>query len=839
MSLPTLLRLSLRYYSRHRLLAALCLLGISLGVGVVVAVELINQSAFSSLASSVDFLSGKATHSVVSTYGRINERLFVDIWMDSDVQAASPVIEVMGTASETGDEPIRFLGLDPLLDAQFRDLGPGGNHQEDFVRFLTSEVPSVLLSEKLLKRHGLKAGDSLTILTAGVEKQALIRGVLPGVERIPLGDNVGVLDIAAAQEVFGRVGYLDRIDVVARGNADGLRARLPPGLALTDRTERKSALQAMLYSFQLNLAAMSLLALFVGIFLIYNFSMFSVLSRREDLSLLLTLGSERKELLAAFLTESVVLATVGSLLGIGFGFMVAWLSIERVSASISEIYFYVSVGTVRLKAPTVLAGLGVGFLATFLGTALPALEVTTAPPVLGMKRRTIEDRAQGVKGLLLIAGVVCCGVALACVRASRLSVFWGFAGAFAMTLAFALFTPSFLSSFAHYFGMWLRSFFGSLTGFLAARSIRASLSRTSIAVAALAVALAMTIAVDTMIYSFRTSVQDWLEASLQGDLYVSPSTTKWAHPLPQALVEQLAADPRVKAMERYAAYQVRVHEREVRLRVLDGTVLKGHSKFHFLSGSAHAWDRLVAGGVFISESLSYRTGLEVGRGVLLNTPEGERNFPIVAVIREYSSDQGAILIDREVYERIWKDKRVQSVALFLRSGVSPEDVRRSITDAFPGLDRTISSNAKMKEDILAIFDQTFAPTATLKGVSLLVALLGVATALMAILMERSREMTLMGYLGLTTEEIARVNVYQALIMGLAAFFVAIGCGIILTYIIVYAINYRSFGWSIDIRLSSWIFLKTLLLTGVACLASAVYPTYQLVQNPRRAVLDEE
>jgi putative ABC transport system permease protein len=243
--------------------------------------------------------------------------------------------------------------------------------------------------------------------------------------------------------------------------------------------------------------------------------------------------------------------------------------------------------------------------------------------------------------------------------------------------------------------------------------------------------------------------------------------------------------------------------------------------------------------VFISESLSYRTGLHVGETVVIPTPAGERTFPIVAMTREYSSDQGAIHIDREVYESIWRDKRVQSVALFLRPGISHDEVRRSITGAFPELDRTIVSNTKMKEDILVIFDKTFAPTATLKGVSLMVALLGVATALMAILMERSREMTLMGYLGLTSKEIARVNVYQALIMGLAAFFVAVVCGIILTYIIVYAINYRSFGWTIDIRLSPWVLVKTLVLTGAACLASAVYPTYELVSNPGHALLEDE
>jgi putative ABC transport system permease protein len=595
----------------------------------------------------------------------------------------------------------------------------------------------------------------------------------------------------------------------------------------------------MLKSFQLNLAAMSLLALFVGVFLIYNFSMFSVLSRREETALLLTLGSDRRELVGAFLAESLLLAAVGSLLGIAFGYLVAWLSIEKVSSSISELYFYLRVQRVRLTLPTALTGVAVGFLATVVGTALPALEVAVTPPILGMKRRTIEDRAHGIKGLLLLGGSLWFIGALVAVWASRFSVFWGFVSAFGMTLAFALFTPSFLSPFTHYGGLWLRKAFGSLEGFLAARTIRASLSRTSIAVAALAVALAMTIGVDTMIYSFRKSVTKWLDGSLMGDLYVSPGTAKWGHPLPQSLVEKLLANPDVEAVERYATHEVTLRGRPVRLRVVDGRVLKYHSKFHFLERADRAWDRLMEGGAFISESLSHRVGLKVGERVVLKTPDGDRAFPIVAMVRDYSSDQGSIHIDRDVYEKIWRDNRVQSVAVFMKPAVPAEVVRKSIIRDFPELDRTVVSNTRMKRDILAIFDKTFAPTATLKGVSLLVALLGVATALMAILMERSAEITVLGYLGLTPGGIARMNVYQSLVMGLAAFLISIVCGLILTYIIVHAINYRSFGWSIDVSVNSWIFAKTLLLTTGACLAASVYPTYRLITRESITSLAEE
>lgn len=838
MTFSPLVKFNFRYYRRHSLLSLLCLMGISLGVGIVVAVELINNSALASFASSVDFLSGRATHSIVSDYGRIEEELFAQVWRNPRIKAASPVIQVMANTLETGDEPIRFIGIDPFLDAEFRAFTSAGNDERSLTEFLTSKTPALYLSERAMRRYGLKPGDTLTVLSAGVEKTAVILGSVPA-SGVKGAGNVAILDISAAQDLFGKTGYLDRIDIIVQGNPQGLLTGMPSSLRLTDANERKSTLKAMLYSFQLNLAAMSLLALFVGIFLIYNFSMFSVLSRREDMALLLTLGSDRRSLVGAFLAESLLLGTAGSLLGIAFGYLVACFSIDRVSSTISNLYFYVNVEGVQLTFPIVLGGLGVGFLATVVGTGIPALEVAVTPPILGIKRQSIEDRAHALKGLLLAGGLVLFVLALVGSWASRFSIFWGFASAFSMTLAFALFTPSVVSQFTHYGGIWFRRVFGSLEAFLAARTIRASLSRTSIAVAALAVALSMTIGVDTMIHSFRKSVDAWLEGTLQGDLYISPGTTRWGHPLPESLIDTLQQDSRVNAVERYSTYPVRLNGKPTKLRVVDATVLKSRSKFTFLKGRHNAWDKMKKGGVLVSESLGYRFGLGVGDSIELQTPLGKRSFPIVSVVRDYSSDQGTIQMDRDIYEGIWNDKRVQSVALFLKPGESSDEVRKSIAAAFPGLGRTIVSNSEMRSDILAIFDKTFAPTATLKGVSLLVALLGIATALMAILLERSREMAVLSYLGFTPSQLGKMNVYQALVMGLIAYIISIVCGLILTYIITNAINYRSFGWSIDIYLNPWVFAKAFALTCLACLASALYPTYKLVRAPSVPSLEEE
>ncbi len=890
--LSALIRFNLRYYRHHRVPAVLCLTGIALGVGIVAAVELINSSALSSLASTVDFLAGRATHSVVSAYAHIDEAAFARIWTDPAVQAATPIVEVIAPTVETPDHPVRFLGIDPFLDGEFRNLGPRAQVGGSLIDFVGGEPPGVYVSERLMERYGLGPGKTLTALIAGVEKRMKVLGSLPGgndpspgrsasgapavrdgstqirsagdhsgstatksgtdagsgndsprlehnVHHGRMDEHLAVVDISTAQELFGRLGRLDRIDLIVTGDSAELAQRLPQGLRLTDRTARKSALEAMLYSFQLNLAAMSLLAVFVGVFLIYNFSMFSVLSRREDMALLLTMGAHRNGLVVAFVFEALILAAVGSVLGICFGYLVAVLGMERVSSTISELYFQVQVSGVPLTTPIVLRGLAVGFVATLVGTGLPVWEVAATPPIFGMKRRTIEDRAHGIRGRLFVGGVVCLICSLVAAWASRFSVFWGFGAAFGITLGFAFLTPWVLSLLTLCIGRWLKVVCGSVSGFLAAATVRASLSRTSVAVAALASALSMTIGVDTMIHSFRESVTAWLDRALVGDLYISPETTKWGHSLPDSLVGALRRNPHVVHVERYAMHIVELRGRAVRLRVLDGAVLGRFSSPVFLAGKERAWENLIQGAVFVSEPLAFRFGVRVGDELELQTPDGARGFSIAAVVRDYSSDQGTIHMDREIYERFWKDPKVQSLAMFLQPGASAAVVTKEVAAQFPDLAKTIVSNAAMRREVMVIFDKTFAPTANLKGVTLLVALLGVATALMAILMERARDLKVMGHLGLTPWEMAKMYVFQGLIMGCVAFLIASVSGTVLTYIIVYAINYRSFGWSIDISLSFGIFCKIFLLTIAVCLASSIYPTYRLTRAVASPALGEE
>ena len=455
------------------------------------------------------------------------------------------------------------------------------------------------------------------------------------------------------------------------------------------------------------------------------------------MSLLLTLGSDRRDLVGAFLVESLVLGVAGSLAGIVFGYLMARFSIDKVSSTISELYFYVNVESIRLTTPVILIGLGVGFSATLIGTALPALEAAFTPPILGMKRRSIEDRAHGIKGLLFVSGLICFVAALAYRVGLTVFHILGICFGIRDDAGFCIFHTINSVSVHALFRHWVEAG-NRLVGRIPCRQNNSSITEPNQYSGGRARGSAF--------HDHRRGYYDTqfprigrgLARRISAGRSVHISCNHQVGPPTSAGPDRDIGEgqPRVDAVERYSAYDIYLANKPVRLRVVDGSVLQRHSRFHFIAGGKSAWDNLKKGGVFISESLGYRFGLGVGDKVVLATPEGKRSFPVVSIVRDYSSDQGAIQIDRELYERLWKDDRVQSVALFLRPGASAEEVRKSIVDQFPSLDRTIVSNAQMKDDALRIFDKTFAPTSTLKGVSLLVALLGIATALTAILMER-------------------------------------------------------------------------------------------------------
>jgi putative ABC transport system permease protein len=858
---PLLWRSSLRYLLRHPWQFGLAVLGVALGVAVVVSIDLANASAGRAFALSTEAVTGKATHQVVGGPGGLPDDAFRRLVVDAGIERAAPVVEDYVTIPRRPGQPARtfhLMGVDPFSEGPFRSYlsgTPGGSGTDragtDLGALLTRPGAAVL-PVATARELGLRTGDSLTVWAAGAERRIELAGTLePANEntRRAVADLL-VMDIAAAQELLGRVGHLDRIDLIVPEGAAGRRllaraaAVLPANAQILAAGGRTRTTEEMTRSFRLNLSALSLLALVCGLFLIYNTMTFSVVQRRGLIGTLRALGVTRREIFALVLGEALVVALLGTATGLGAGVLLGRGLVRLVTQTINDLYFVVSVRELTVPFATLLEGAAIGIGATLLAALVPALEATQAPPRAVLSRSALEarlrralPRASVLGGILLLLG----GGLLA-LPGELLAV--SFAGLFAVILGFALLAPVATVGLMRLLRRPLGAILGIL-GKMAANGVVASLSRTAVAIAALVVAVSVTVGVGVMIASFRQTVVRWLEMSLQADVFVSAPSRAGGFsgaaidPEVARRVAALAGVAQVNSIRRVEIPSV---SGPVRLVVV-GTTLKGIRRtFELKDGQpGRAWPAFQDGGaVLVSEPFAHRTGTGRGGTIRLHTERGDRDFAVAGVYYDYASDRGIVLMSRRTYLRWWNDPALSGFSLYLDPGADPDRavslLRRTI-GAEQGL--SIQSNRALKKISLEIFDRTFLITGVLRLLAGFVAFIGVLSSLMALQLERARELGVLRANGMTPGQVWQLVTTQTGLMGLAAGLLSLPVGLTLAAIMIYVVNRRSFGWTIRMDVGPQILLEALALALAAALLAGLYPAFKMARTSPAVALREE
>jgi len=406
-----------------------------------------------------------------------------------------------------------------------------------------------------------------------------------------------------------------------------------------------------------------------------------------------------------------------------------------------------------------------------------------------------------------------------------------FLGIFAVLLGVALVVPAAVVILVRGISPVLVLLFGGL-GRMAARTVVGALSRTSVAIAALMVALAVTIGVSLMISSFRGTVENWLGLTLRADLYVSAPQAGGTRPsaaLSRALVDRLVAVPGVQDVETFRAVTVQSEFGAIALSVADARRERDARLYRFADGTPQeVWRDVVDGAVLVSEPFAVRHALPVSGGqVEIATDRGSQIFPVVGVFYDYSSDQGVVLMSDTVYRRFWDDQAISSLGILTTAGAPVSDVAQGVRRALDGTGLLVQENAAIRSQALAIFDRTFAITAALRLLAVVVAFIGILSALMALLLERRRELATLQALGLEPGDLWRLAFLETGIMGLASGIFAVPIGYSLAVILVSIINLRSFGWSLQLASDPWLYVQAIGVGLGAALLAAVYPTWSL------------
>jgi putative ABC transport system permease protein len=840
----TLLLTGLRDLTRRPLHTGLMLLGVALGVAVVVAMDLANASAQRAFALSARAVFGRATHQVVGGPSGVPDSLLRALRVARRARAVAPVVEASGVSQTLAGESVRLLGVDPLAEGPFRDaLGSGALRSPAFGRLLT-EPGACAVGSELARRHGLALGDELRVQVGSrqlaLRVAALVETRSPD-EAAGL-DGLVLLDVGALQRLLGLGDRLTRIDLIASDRAARQIAQsLPPGLRLVSAGSAAQTAAQLTSAFELNLFALSLLALLVGTFLVYNTVTFAVVQRRALFGTLRSLGVSGRQILGMVLAETACAAALGSALGVALGDALGRAALAFVTRTINDLYYVVAVSHTSLGAPTLLKCVGLGLGAALVAALPPALEAARVEPAAALRPSELRAAAGRLLPRLALAGLLVggAGALVLALATRRLSL--AFAGLFGIVLGFCLCVPLLTTALLRLAEPVLGTLLGAL-GRIGARSIARSIERTGVAIAALMLAVSVTIGVGLMIESFRSTVVNWLDVTLSADLYVGvpgagPRDTST---LPPDAVSRVAAVPGVASVESYRRVRVMSPNGELLLGVRDLRRSASRALYRFAAGSAHdPWRRVLAGAVLVSEPFAHRHRVAQGDSIRILTDRGERSFPVAGVFYDYSTEQGLVLMSRTVYEGCFDDRGVSSIGVEVAAGADPDAVEAALREALAGSGLRVTPNRRLKRAALAVFDRTFAVTGALRLLALLVALIGVWSALMALQLERTRELGTLVAIGLTPGQLTLLSLVETGLMGLAAGVLSLPLGALLAALLVDVINVRSFGWTMPLELGPRMFAEALVLAVAGALLASVYPLLRLRRLEVAAALRQE
>lgn len=818
------------------------LLGISIGVAVAVGIDIANTSASRAFDLSTEAITGKATHYISGGSQGIDESIYVDLRRTGVEVPIAPIITDYVTSPSMDNTTLQLLGIDPFSEAPFRNyLGDEeGVVLDELTSFLTYPN-SVLLSEQMAETYGLDLGEIFEIEYAGRVLEVSIAGLLQPADNLTRQaiDGLLLVDIATAQEIVGRLGQVDRIDLIVAESDDSSLERiqdiLPSGILVLPNAVRSGAIEQITAAFRLNLTALSLLALVVALFLIYNTMTFSVVQRRPLFGTLRSLGVTRQEIFLMVVSEAFVIGFIGAVIGILIGIIMGRGAVGLVSQTINDLFFVTTVRDLPIPLISLVKGFVLGIVATVITAAFPAWEAASVSPRTALSRANLESKAQRVVYWLGIAGVIIILIGIIVLALSYTSLILSFAGTFAIIFGFAILTPTFT--------IWLMSAASKLTsriwgllGRMAPREVVNSISRTSIAVAALMVAIAVTIGVSLMVNSFRFTVDTWMNQILHGDIYVSVPGATVSQPLQ-------AIDPQViPVLEQWEGVQ--------RVDLLQNALVDspagpiqisannnpndGMEQLYRASEYApgEIWGAVEQGAVLVSEPLATRLNLPLKGGVLpLYTQAGLQDFPIAGIYYDYASSQGNAILSLEQYRQYWDDDQVSAAAIILEPGVDVQATADPLKARLAEIQiLLVRPNQVLREDALEVFDRTFAITSALQLMTTIVAFVGVLSAMMSLQLDKQRQLGILKAIGLTGRQVWRLITLETGLMGTVAGLLSMPTGYVLALILVFIINRRSFGWTLQMQLTPEPFIQAFVIAVSAAVLAGLYPALRIIRR---------
>ena len=825
--------------ARHLALARgrtlLTLLGICIGVAAVVGITSLNASVLSAFNNMVESISRSSDLQVSSGEAGLPDTVLEQVRNTPGVATASPLLENTVMDPDTGDR-IMVLGIDFLGSDPFRGLAEkegGQNIVDDEMAFLNAPN-AILLAGPYAQARSLKKGQKLTLVTPSGPQPFTVWGLLaPTGAAKAFGGSVGIMGMDAAQDVFGKVGRYDRLDVdVAEGQdvavaRKAIVAATGGGLTVDRPKDRGVRVGQMVFALQTGLQLTSGVALLVGMFVVFNTMAMAVLQRRRELATLRALGMARFKVTLLVAGEALLLGVLGGLLGIVVGDILARAALETVTDAIAALYVEVKPATPEISPMLALVGFLMGVFTAVAGAAKPAWEAAGISPVMVLAGRAHAAKPPRHPALMALMGLV---VAVASFPLSHMPAVrgipvGGYAGSFLVLVGVALAGPLVLMGLRTALEPVARGM-GWLMGQLAAANLVRDLGRASVTSVALMLGMSLSIGVGAMVGSFKTTMDSWLVNSVPADIFVSAGNALADQkniPLKPELGEGLDKVPGVAQVFHVRMATLPYQDLSIQVLSLESEPYLERAHLVVREGNTEIKGDVLlkAGGVTISENLSVRKNLHPGDTLDLGTPKGVRQFPILAVAVDFTSDQGFALMDRQTYLDAFGDPLVDMFQVYLAPGAQLEAVRQELTRT---LGRThglnVTTNRQFRDYVGGLVDNAFKITNAIQLVAVLIALLGIINTLLAAILDRTREIGVLRAVGATRSQINVMMVVEAMLLGLGAAVLATLGGTAFGYIFVDVINFQTTGWTLPFHFPVQTVLQAYVLSmAVAAIAS--------------------
>jgi len=848
-----LLKISFNHYKKHIVQSLLLLMGITLGVAVIVAIDIANNKARSSFNKSIEKLNSGITHSIYSGYGDLNDDVYFAVRKNLDFQNAYPVLERVVRLNRYQNKIFKVVGIDPFSSGSKSSFfnGYGIKLNSKSFEYFISKERTAFVSKGLLDELGLEIGESLSIYYKSKNIVLNIVGVLDyseDYENSYVRDKIFV-DIATAQEIFDLNGYITRIDLSLGKYSKDKESLLGSilendysGAYLTKVGSFDDESGKITGAFELNLTALSLITLLIAFFLIFNSFNYSLVVRRPLFSILRSMGVRSKEIFGLIFFESLIIGITGSLLGILTGFLLGDLSEKLVSRTLNDVYALSTVGLTEVSWLSLFKGFIIGIFSVQIACIMPCYESIFIKPITLGRDSFFKTRFNKIISYMLIVGVFFVLTGALFNILIDVGIRADFLALFVLIIGYVLMLP-FLITFSCRVFLFIFKPYLQIVYRFALRNFIYSIDKNFTACASLVIAVSVFLSMTILIESFRTTLNGWLHNTFRSDIFVSIGADVIdKHGLDKEFLKKIVQINGVKnvGFSRRITLQTRKQGELNLIALSENPPIKPKIITKFDETLENISD-LSPDKVLISESMGYRFKNSLDSGLIeLPTDHGFRDFRIAGVFSDYSTQKGTVIMKYDLFKDHWNDNNLTSISINISSGIETNEIIENIKGILPYKSGYhISTNKQLKESALKIFDQTFAITNAMRIIAFIVAFLGILGALLTLELSKNRDIGIMRSIGIRVSEIRKIILIETGIMGLLSGILSIPLGIIVAYILVYVINLKSLGWTIDFIIKPEYLLEAALVSIAGAFLAGIYPSHKFSKKQIYELIREE